>query len=179
MPTASAAPNPGRSQNVSARVGEIAAIAAIIVALVSTGTRRTRSSGSFRSDAGDVQLEGSGDIRLYAGGTLFEIVGKASAGEEACDIRVVRDARGVAFEKIEVNAVVDGAPAKITADRPRTTPEGPTHAAAHVVLRTADRTRFRDARPPRRLVPAAVEARIHVERQQDLRVHRAETSRRT
>jgi len=115
-------------------------LSAIIVALVSTGTRRTRSSGSFRSDAGDVQLEGSGDIRLYAGGTLFEIVGRSGAGEESCDIRVVRDMRGVAFDKIELNAVVDGAPTKIVADRPRTTPEGPTHAAAHVVLRASDRT---------------------------------------
>ena len=140
MPTASAAPNPASSLRVGARVGEIAVLAAIIVALVSTGTRRTRSSGSFRSDAGDVQLEGSGDIRLYAGGTLFEIVGKTGAGEEPCDIRVVRDVRGVAFDKIELNAVVDGVPAKIVADRPRTTPEGPTHAAAHVALRAADRT---------------------------------------
>ena len=139
MPTASAAPSPASSPRVSARVGEIAALAAIIVALVSTGTRRTRSSGSFRSDAGDVQLEGSGDIRLYAGGTLFEIVGKAGVGEEPCDIRVVRDARGVAFDKIEVNAVVDGVPAQIVADRPRTTPMGPTHATAHVVLRAPDR----------------------------------------
>ena len=140
MPTASAAPNPDNSHKVSARVGEIAVLAAIMVALVSTGTRRTRSSGSFRSDAGDVQLEGSGDIRLYAGGTLFEIVGKTGAGEEPCDIRVVRDARGAAFDKIEINAIVDGAPAQIIADRPRTTPEGPTHATAHVVLRAADRT---------------------------------------
>jgi hypothetical protein len=140
MPTASAAPIPSRSQRIGARVGEIAALAAVIVALVSTGTRRTRSSGSFRSDAGDVQLDGSGDIRLYAGGTLFEIAGRTGAGEEPCDIRVVRDARGVAFGKIEVNAVVDGASVRITADRPRTTPEGPTHAAAHVVLRGPDRS---------------------------------------
>jgi hypothetical protein len=65
-------------------------------------------------------------------------VGKASAGEEPCDIRVVRDARGVAFDKIEINAVIDGAPAQIVADRPRTTPMGPTHATAHVVLRASD-----------------------------------------
>ncbi|MET0592577.1 MAG: hypothetical protein ABW133_07755, partial [Polyangiaceae bacterium] len=140
MPTASAARNPAKTPRVSARVGEIAILAAIIVALVSSGTRRTRSSGSFRSDAGDVQLEGDGDIRLYAGGTLFEIVGKAGVGEETGDIRLVRDARGVAFDKIEINAVVDGAPATIVADRPRTTPEGPTHAAAHVTLRGAERT---------------------------------------
>lgn len=140
MPTASAARNPAKTPRVSARVGEIAILAAIIVALVSSGTRRTRSSGSFRSDAGDVQLEGDGDIRLYAGGTLFEIVGKAGVGEEIGDLRVVRDARGVAFDKIEINAVIDGAPATIAADRPRTTPEGPTHAAAHVTLRGAERT---------------------------------------
>src|SRR5205807_1282183 len=104
--------------------------AALIVALVSFGSRRTRSAASFRSDAGDVQLNASGDIRLSTGATLFEIVGRPGAGEEFGDIRIVRDSRGIVFESIAFSAVVDGAPMRFVADRPRTTPKGPTHATA-------------------------------------------------
>src|SRR5438128_6275754 len=125
---------------LGARPFEVGVFAAIIIALVSTGSRRTRSAASFRSDAGDVQLNASGDIRLSTAGTLFEIVGKPGAGEELGDIRAVRDARGIVFENIALSAVVDGAPMRLFADKPRTTPKGPTHATAHVALRGQEGT---------------------------------------
>lgn len=118
-----------------ARPIEVGLLAALIMALVSFGSRRTRSAASFRSDAGDVQLSASGDIRLSSGGTLFEIVGRPAAAEELGDIRVVRDARGVVFGSIAFSAVVDGSPVRLVAGKPRTTPAGPTHAIAHVELR--------------------------------------------
>jgi hypothetical protein len=115
-------------------LGEVAVFAALLIALVSTGSRRTRSAASFRTDAGDVQLNASGDIRLSTGGTLFEIVGRPASAENVGDIRVVKDTRGLVFESIAMSAVVDGAPMRLVADKPRTTPEGPTHAIAHVEL---------------------------------------------
>jgi hypothetical protein len=119
---------------------EVGVFAAAIIALVSTGSRRTRSAASFRSDAGDVQLNASGDIRLSTAGALFEIVGRPGTGEELGDIRLVRDARGPVFENIALNVVVDGAPMRLVADKPRTTPQGPTHASAHVELRGQEGT---------------------------------------
>ena len=88
MPTGSAAPS---RSNFSARLIEVAVFAAILMALISAGSRRTRSASSFRTDAGDVQTNASGDIRLSTGGTLFEIVGRPSAAEEIGDIRLVVD----------------------------------------------------------------------------------------
>src|SRR5215475_4730153 len=71
---------------------EVIAFVIMLVALVSTGARRPRNPSSFRTDAGDVQLTASGDIRLSTGGTLFEVVGHPGEGEENGQIRVVRDA---------------------------------------------------------------------------------------
>src|SRR3954469_11798590 len=127
-------PPPAR-RRPGARPVEVWFFAALIVALVSTGSRRTRSAASFRSDAGDVQLNASGDIRLSTAGALFEIVGRPGTGEELGDIRFVRDARGVVSENIALSVLVDGAPMRLVAEKPRTTPKGPTHATAHVVLR--------------------------------------------
>src|SRR5215510_9677945 len=93
---------------LGARPFEVGVFAAAIMALVTTGARRTKSAASFRSDAGDVQLNASGDIRLSTTGALFEIVGRPGAGEELGDIRIVRDARGVLFENIVLSALVDG-----------------------------------------------------------------------
>jgi hypothetical protein len=117
---------------------EVIAFVIMLVALVSTGARRPRNPSSFRTDAGDVQLTGSGDIRLSAGGTLFEVVGRPGEGEEMGQIRMVRDARGVALEHIEIGAVVDGAPVRLAISDPHPTPQGPTHAVAHAELRGAD-----------------------------------------
>src|SRR5882762_7028366 len=139
-----------------ARPIEVGLLAALIIALVSFGSRRTRSAASFRSDAGDVQLNASGDIRLSSGGTLFEIVGRPGAGEEYGDLRVVRDARGIVFESIAFSAVVDGARMHFVADKPRTTPKGPTHASAHVELRGQDGTLDADLGYTLRRSPAAL-----------------------
>jgi hypothetical protein len=120
---------------LGARPVEVGVFAAAIMVLVTSGARRLRHAASFRSDAGDVQLNASGDIRLSTTGALFEIVGRPGAGEELGDIRIVRDARGVVFENIALGALVDGAPARLVADKPRTTPAGPAHAVANVELR--------------------------------------------
>src|SRR5215813_11045936 len=120
---------------LGARPLEIGVFAAGIIALASSGARRLRHASSFRSDAGDVQINASGDIRLSTSGALFEIVGRPGTGEELGDIRIVRDARDVVFENIVLGAVVDGAPMRLVADKPRTTPAGPTHATAHAELR--------------------------------------------
>jgi hypothetical protein len=139
-----------------ARPIEVGVFAALIIALVSFGSRRTRSAASFRSDGGDVQLNASGDIRLSTGGTLFEIVGRPGAGEEYGDLRVVRDAHGIVFESIAFSAVVDGAPMRFVADKPRTTPAGPTHAITHVELRGQDGTLDADLGYTLRRSPASL-----------------------
>jgi len=125
---------PGERRPLGAHPVEVWVIAALLVALVSTGSRRTRSASSFRTDAGDVQLNASGAIRLSTGSTLFEIVGRPAAAEEMGQIRVVRDAHGIIFENIAFSVVVDGEAMRLVADKPRTTPKGPTHASAHVEL---------------------------------------------
>src|SRR5215471_11952696 len=98
---------------LGARPVEVGVFAAVIIVLVSSGARRLRHAASFRSDAGDVQLNASGDIRLSTTGALFEIVGRPGTGEELGDIRVVRDAHGVVFENIVLGAMVDGAPMRL------------------------------------------------------------------
>src|SRR4051812_41546586 len=123
-------PPPAR-RRPGARPVEVWFFAALIVALVSTGSRRTRSAASFRTDAGDVQLKASGDIRLSTGSALFEIVGGPHAGEEMGQIRVVRDARGIILENVALTVVLDGEPMRLLSDKPRTTPKGPAHASAH------------------------------------------------
>src|SRR5437868_4774218 len=117
---------------LGARPLEVGLFAALIIALIAIGSRRTRSAVSFRSDAGDVQLNASGDIRLSTGGTLFEIVGKPAPGEELGDIRVVRDARGTVLDAVALGAIVDGAPMRLVAERPKTTPKGATAGEANV-----------------------------------------------
>jgi hypothetical protein len=119
---------------------EVVAFVVMLVALVSTSARRPRNPSSFRTDAGDVQLAASGDIRLSTGGLLFEIVGRAAESEEIGQIRVLRDARGIVLEHIELGAVVDGAPARLTVSDPRPTPQGPSHATARAELKAADNT---------------------------------------
>ena len=47
----------------------------------------------------------------------------------------MRDARGLVLEDIQIGGVVDGTPMTMVIDKPRTTPKGPTHVTAHVVLR--------------------------------------------
>jgi len=137
MPTGSAAHS---RSSISARLIEVAVFAAILIALISAGSRRRRTASSFRTDAGDVQTNASGDIRLSTGGTLFEIVGRPSAAEEIGDIRVVRDRHGLVLESIGFSALVDGAPVRLVADTPVATSVGPTHAVAHVELRASEAT---------------------------------------
>ena len=135
---------------------EVGLFAALILALVLVGSRRLRSHASFRSDAGDVQLNASGDIRLSTAGALFEIVGRPAAGEELGDIRVVRDARGIIFENIAFSALVDGVPMRLVAGKPRTTPKGPTHASVEVELRGAEGVLQGDVGYTLRRFPAAL-----------------------
>jgi hypothetical protein len=116
----------------------VVVFAAVLIALIVTGSRKTKTASSFRTDAGDVQTNASGDIRLSTGGTLFEIVGRASPTEEVGDIRVVRDLRGLVLERIAISALVDGTPVRLVADKPHATAVGPTHAVAHVELRGQD-----------------------------------------
>src|SRR5258708_25322914 len=139
-----------------ARPIEVGIFAALMMALVSFGSRRTRSAVSFRSDAGEVQLNASGDMRLSTGGTLFEIVGKPAPGEELGDIRVVRDARGTVLDAVALAAIVDGAPMRLVAERPKTTPKGATHASARVELRGQDGTLEGDLGYTLRRSPAAL-----------------------
>jgi hypothetical protein len=138
MPTGSAAQ---RRSSFSASLVEVAVFAGILLSIVALGARRSyRTSSSFRTDAGDVQTNASGDIRLSTGGTLFEVVGRALGDEAIGDIRIVRDPRGVILEHIALSALIDGAPAHLVSDVPLATPVGPTHAVAHVVLHDQDAT---------------------------------------
>jgi hypothetical protein len=136
------APNGERSASAlherAVGLPEVIAFVIMLVALVSTGARRPRNPSSFRTDAGDVQLTATGDIRLSTTGTLYEIVGRPGEGEEAGQIRVVRDARGIALERIELSAILDGSPVGLTVSELRPTPQGPTHASAHAQLHGAD-----------------------------------------
>jgi hypothetical protein len=103
------------------------------VLLVMTSSRRPRSQTSFRTDMGDVQRSGSGDVRLSTVGTLFELAGHGDR-EDLGDVRSVRDAWGVALDGIAIGVFVDGAPREMRVDPPRTTPQGPTHAVAHAEI---------------------------------------------
>jgi len=123
-----------------ARLIEVAVFAAVLIVIVAVGSRRTRSAASFRSDAGDVQVNASGDIRLSSGGALFEIVGRPGPDEHMGDIRIVRDVHGLVFDTLALRVTVGGIPVRVLADRLRTTPKGPTHASAHVELRGQDGT---------------------------------------
>jgi hypothetical protein len=118
----------------------VAVFAAVLIALIALGSRKTKTASSFRTDSGDVQTNASGDIRLSTGGTLFEIVARASPNEDVGDVRVVRDLRGLVLERIAMSALVDGVAVRMIADKPRATPVGPTHAVAHVELRGQDAT---------------------------------------
>jgi hypothetical protein len=121
---------------------EIVAFIIMLVALVSTGARRPRNPNSFRTDAGDVQLTATGDIRMSTTGTLYEIVGRPGEGEEIGQIRVVRDSRGLALEHIEMGAVLDGITARLTLSDLHPTPQGPAHVVARGEIHAPDGTTY-------------------------------------
>src|SRR3954463_4133269 len=134
MPTVSAARSRSSSvARVKHRLFEIVVLAAALVLLIATSSRRPRSQSSFRTDVGDVQLSASGDVRLSTLGTLFEIIGRGDP-EDVGDVRAVRDAWGIALDGVAIGAFVDGAPRDLRIDSLRTTPQGPAHAMAHAEI---------------------------------------------
>ncbi len=128
----------GVAASARARVLEVLGAVALVTLLAQGSKYHGRANASFRSDAGDVQLGASGDVRLSTQGLAVDIAGSASGALPPGSLRTLRDAWGIVLDDVRLGAFVDESPADLIIDDLHTTPEGPMHATARATLRSRD-----------------------------------------